>query len=135
MVRMNSTIRKRRKAIQTTTLHKHTVDALEHKLTVAEESIDPNDPDSRNDWIGVMSSLRHVLDVPSLVTLSKEDLAMRELADYVCNDLPNDERRMILRDLCRAGYFPVKQPGAVILGTPIKTIQVDGRAYEVGSYD
>lgn len=119
-------------------LSKETTDELRHKLDTAYEAhsdcVDNRDDETATEWDGTIAALEHVLAIPTIKTLSLHSLAQSELDNSLTTDMPNNERRMIIRDLCRAGWFPEKSPTAVCTRR-IATVQVDGKTYEVGSYD
>lgn len=135
---MNTALRKKRAALRATDLHSHTIRELDHKLSVARDSlsicIEHGDDESATEWEASIAALERVLAIPTIKTLSQHSLAQSELDNSLTLDLSNDERRMILRDLCRAGWFSEYDPTAVCT-SKIATIQVDGKQYEVGSYE
>lgn len=135
---MNTALRKKRAALRATDLHPHTIRELEHKLDTARDSVsicvEHGDDESVTEWEVCVAALERVLAIPTIKTLSLHPLAQSELDNSVTADMPNDERRMILRDLCRAGWFPEESPTAVCT-RKIRTVQVDGKRYEVGSYE
>lgn len=135
---MKTALRKKRAALRATDLHPHTIREPEHKRDVAYDSeslcLEHNDEESAIEWGSTIAAIRAVLSIPTIKTLSLHRLAQAELDNSLTSDIPNDECRMILRDLCRAGWFPEYDPASVCT-RKIATIQVDGKRYEVGSYD
>ena len=135
---MKAALRKKRAILRATDLHPHTIQELRWKLSAAHDSrytcVDSIDDETATEWDVVIAALEHVLTIPTVKTLSLHTIAQVELDNSLTSDMPKDERRMILRDLCRAGWFPEKSPTAVCTHE-VATIQVDGKRYEVGSYD
>lgn len=119
-------------------LSKETVDELEHKRDNAYDShsicVDNGDKESAVEWGILIGALNYVLAAPTIKTLSLQPRAQSELDNSLTSDMPSNERRMIIRDLCRAGWFPEKSPTAVCT-REIATVRVDGKVYEVGSYE
>ena len=119
-------------------LNHHTIEALEHKLGVAEDTLstlpDDEEKETRDDWAETVRQLRVVLngsprDVEALKANPK---ALAELADHAGNDMPKAEFEAITADLCRVGYHEVFEPNAVRTYRP-RTRTVDGVKYEIGT--
>lgn len=119
-------------------LSRETLEELRHKLGVARDTAslcaEQGDDESLTEWEVTVAALERVLAIPTIRTLSLNPSAQAELDNSLTSDMPSNERRMIIRDLCRAGWFPEWSASAVCTRA-VRTIQVDGKRYEVGSYD
>lgn len=111
-------------------LTRHTIEALEHKACVADDSFDARDPDSAG-WLETAASCRRAM--ASIESLRVEKVAQGELDNYLMGDLPRAEQSAIIADLCRSGYFPIFDPLAVC-SRRLGKRTVGGIIYEVGSY-
>lgn len=101
-----------------------------HQLGVALEMVVDGpigeDPDS-DEWRLVALDIERALADGSL---DKHARAADELANYLDGDVPSREWRAINRDLARAGLLVRHDPEAVTIGGRLRTITVDGVAWE-----
>ncbi len=121
-------------------LSKYTIEALEHKLFVAEdEAGNRDDPETAQEWVPVRDQLRAAL---AASTLERFPLAIEELENHLGMDdcLNNNgtltaEGRAIFDDTARAGHQKEYDPRSVTYagGKIIKprTRMVDGTRYLV----
>lgn len=135
---IRSTAVNRRRRVLKDGLSAETVNELRYKRENARESEficgDSADYEGVDEWRSTIAAITAVLVTPTVKTLSLHPIAQTELDNSITSDMPSNERRMIIRDLCRAGWFPEKNPSSVCTRS-IKTVRVDGKLYEVGSYE
>lgn len=120
---------------------KQTIEALEHKLEIAEDSANiKDDPESAESWVPTRDQLKAALAAGTLVGFP---LAAEELDNYLgfdccyCADSEtlNAEGKAIFDDLARAGFREEHNPNTVTYsgGRRIKprTRLVDGKRYDL----
>jgi len=119
-------------------LHRCTIEALKHKLCVAEDTLDtlPDDEEkeTRDDWAETVRQIKQVTEVeaPTVEALKTNPKAITELADYATFDMPKAEFEAITADLCRVGYHEKFDPNAGRTYRP-RLRTVDGVKYEIGT--
>lgn len=112
-------------------LNQHSIEALRHKADVATDTYDANDPETA-EWLRVAVDCGHAAAKGTVEALRASKAAQDELDNYLNTGMPDKERRAIVRDLCRAGHFPVTNPNVVQWPRRIKTTTVDGVRYDTG---
>ena len=104
-----------------------TIDELEHKLTVADETVD-DEPS----WQPTVDALRRFLEAPTVEALRGNKLVQDELENAVscCYDGGWRCVKPMVVDLARSGYYD--GVGQTMSGRKIKERMIDGRNIPVG---
>lgn len=111
-------------------LHRFTIEALEHKAAVAADTYEPADPETAC-WQFTEGECLAAVKGGTVEALKACRTAQAELENYLGSDMPQNERRAIERDLCRAGWYEIHNPEAVCTRR-LRTLTVDGIRYDVG---
>lgn len=117
-------------------LSKYTIEAIEHKLGVAQDTLDTLADDEEQEcidsWKETVKQLQAVINAGHTVeALRSYPAAIEELSNYMGNDMPKAEMDAINDDLCRIGYHDKFSSEAVYSRRP-KTRVVEGVRYVVG---